>query len=378
MDVVGVADDAPRPTHLMAHRLGERVELVGPVQRDRGDVIADVELDRLEVSRLGGDAVWAGVGEPGHEKQVTLFADDVASRRRRNADRQQVLARWVADLVDEPSVELKRRPGGGSHQAWDVNVDGAGAMVPARRRRRTRRPEALHVAPGGRDLPGGQHARDPQPAACSASTPISRRCCSNGRPATPRFARLAPDRTDRHHRRLRAVARTPPRRRSGRTRSAGSAAGRRRSSRPSTMNSTFGRPASIRQVFPTRSSPPASSGCAPTSPTRATPGPSLVQGDTGPGNFLHDGRRVTAFLDFELGHLGDPMEDLAWVGHAQRPGAGPRLRTLPRRVRRRPRERRPIAIASGTTPSSPNSASPRSERSDSAPRPTWKPSTATG
>ena len=42
--------------------------------------------------------------------------------------------------------------------------------------------------------------------------------------------------------------------------------------------------------------------------------PSLVQGDTGPGNFLHDGHRVTALVDFELAHLGDPMEDLAWVG----------------------------------------------------------------
>jgi hypothetical protein len=49
--------------------------------------------------------------------------------------------------------------------------------------------------------------------------------------------------------------------------------------------------------------------------------PALVQGDTGPGNFLHDGHRVTAFLDFELAHLGDPMEDLAWVGtrNAQEP-----------------------------------------------------------
>ena len=49
--------------------------------------------------------------------------------------------------------------------------------------------------------------------------------------------------------------------------------------------------------------------------------PTLVQGDTGPGNFLHDGDRVTAVLDFELAHLGDPMEDLAWVGtrHAQEP-----------------------------------------------------------
>jgi aminoglycoside phosphotransferase (APT) family kinase protein len=49
--------------------------------------------------------------------------------------------------------------------------------------------------------------------------------------------------------------------------------------------------------------------------------PSLVQGDTGPGNFLHDGRNVTAVLDWELGHLGDPMEDLAWLGtrNAQEP-----------------------------------------------------------
>jgi aminoglycoside phosphotransferase (APT) family kinase protein len=49
--------------------------------------------------------------------------------------------------------------------------------------------------------------------------------------------------------------------------------------------------------------------------------PSLIQGDTGPGNFLHDGSKVTAFLDFELGHLGDPMTDLAWVGtrNAQEP-----------------------------------------------------------
>jgi hypothetical protein len=46
-----------------------------------------------------------------------------------------------------------------------------------------------------------------------------------------------------------------------------------------------------------------------------------VQGDTGPGNFLHDGHRVTAVLDFELAHLGDPMEDLAWIGtrNAQEP-----------------------------------------------------------
>ena len=41
--------------------------------------------------------------------------------------------------------------------------------------------------------------------------------------------------------------------------------------------------------------------------------PSVVQGDTGPGNFLHEDGRITAVVDWEFAHLGDPMEDLAWV-----------------------------------------------------------------
>lgn len=36
----------------------------------------------------------------------------------------------------------------------------------------------------------------------------------------------------------------------------------------------------------------------------------LVQGDTGPVNFLFDGDRVSAVIDWEWGHLGDPLEDL--------------------------------------------------------------------
>ena len=49
----------------------------------------------------------------------------------------------------------------------------------------------------------------------------------------------------------------------------------------------------------------------------AAPGPPermvLVHGDLGPGNVLHDGRRVTGLCDWELAHVGDPMEDLAWI-----------------------------------------------------------------
>jgi aminoglycoside phosphotransferase (APT) family kinase protein len=40
---------------------------------------------------------------------------------------------------------------------------------------------------------------------------------------------------------------------------------------------------------------------------------SLVHGDPGPGNFVHDGHRVLAFTDWEFSHLGDPTEDWAFL-----------------------------------------------------------------
>lgn len=40
---------------------------------------------------------------------------------------------------------------------------------------------------------------------------------------------------------------------------------------------------------------------------------SLVHGDLRPGNFLYQEEGVTALLDWEMVHLGDPVEDLAWV-----------------------------------------------------------------
>jgi aminoglycoside phosphotransferase (APT) family kinase protein len=40
---------------------------------------------------------------------------------------------------------------------------------------------------------------------------------------------------------------------------------------------------------------------------------SLCHGDAGPGNFLFEGSRVTALLDWEFAHVGDPHDDLAWV-----------------------------------------------------------------
>lgn len=43
------------------------------------------------------------------------------------------------------------------------------------------------------------------------------------------------------------------------------------------------------------------------------PPPVIVHGDAGPGNFLFDGDKVTALLDWELVHYGDPMADLAML-----------------------------------------------------------------
>jgi aminoglycoside phosphotransferase (APT) family kinase protein len=39
----------------------------------------------------------------------------------------------------------------------------------------------------------------------------------------------------------------------------------------------------------------------------------LVQGDTGPGNFMYENGKVTAVVDWELAHFGDPMDDIAWL-----------------------------------------------------------------
>ena len=41
---------------------------------------------------------------------------------------------------------------------------------------------------------------------------------------------------------------------------------------------------------------------------------SVVHGDYRTGNFLHDGNgRIVALLDWEMAHIGDPLEDLGWA-----------------------------------------------------------------
>lgn len=40
---------------------------------------------------------------------------------------------------------------------------------------------------------------------------------------------------------------------------------------------------------------------------------SIVHGDYRSGNFLVEGGRISAILDWEMAHIGDPLEDLAWA-----------------------------------------------------------------
>jgi aminoglycoside phosphotransferase (APT) family kinase protein len=50
----------------------------------------------------------------------------------------------------------------------------------------------------------------------------------------------------------------------------------------------------------------------------------LLQGDTGPANFMFDENGVTALVDWEWGHYGDPMEDLGniWLRDYFYPSSG--------------------------------------------------------
>lgn len=55
---------------------------------------------------------------------------------------------------------------------------------------------------------------------------------------------------------------------------------------------------------------------------------SVVHGDYRTGNFLEVDGRITAILDWELVHLGDPHEDLAWASMPMYKGGSPYLGRL--------------------------------------------------
>lgn len=60
----------------------------------------------------------------------------------------------------------------------------------------------------------------------------------------------------------------------------------------------------------------------------AAPHVAIVHGDYRTGNFLEQGGRITAILDWELVHLGDPHEDIGWLTLPMYMGGSPHFGRL--------------------------------------------------
>ena len=234
-------------------------------------------------------------------------------------ERQALLTRWVAGVVDVAEVEITRRPGGGSHQAWEVSVAGeprwflrADAVEPDAVKHYTLRREAqIYRAVNSLGIPSpqvlGVHEE-------MEAVLLERSSGDAG------FARLDPAaQTEIIDDFAPLLAKLH-------------AADVTTLDLPGLLPAATISEAVVNELDlwearldATGVADPILTACfqwlRTNVPDTGERPPSLVQGDTGPGNFLHDGRRVTAFLDFELGHLGDPMEDIAWVGtrNAQEP-----------------------------------------------------------
>ena len=189
-------------------------------------------------------------------------------------------------------------------------------VVPAARRSGWRR--LVHgLRPRGRGVPRARAARHPDPArlgrrrghsTCSSSTGADGQVWfqASARPGDVAVA-VAQD-FMRHlatwHRRRRA-------------RSSCRASVRCARSREHQRDQLAGHRGDVRARGPRRDrstcSPACSSSiCCSTSPT-TTVSPCSSRATPVPGNFMYDGDRVTAIVDWELAHVGDPMDDIAWL-----------------------------------------------------------------
>ena len=230
----------------------------------------------------------------------------------------QELATWAAEVVGERAVELVRRPGGGSHQAWDVVGEHgrwflrADPVAPAAHVHYTLRREA--------DIYRAVHAIGLPTAQVLGIHPTLEAVLLERVEGDAAFAPLPADAQvaiiDDFAPWLAKLHAADP-----------SDLGLSALGDVATIDEGTRRELEIweARLVASGAVDPFLTACfrwlSEHVPDTGGQRPSLVQGDTGPGNFLHDGSRVTAFLDFELAHVGDPMTDLAWVStrNAQEP-----------------------------------------------------------
>ena len=92
----------------------------------------------------------------------------------------------------------------------------------------------------------------------------------------------------------------------------------------------------------------------------------LVQGDTGPGNFMYAGAELVAITDWELAHWGDRHDDLAWILVRDTLERFPDLAAPPARRRDREWRRASIPAARATSASSHSSVPPSARSRDCA------------
>ena len=235
--------------------------------------------------------------------------------------------------------DLRRLSGGASRETWSFTANGRALIL---RRDPPGRPglpgsmrfeaDAMRAcrraglaAPEVLVDDDGTRARHRRPGDGPRRRARRSRAGSSATTSTPTRAR-AP------RRRPRPIPRRPARHRSRRGAGRASTPTPSRSRGPPTSNSTTS----------ARRSRRATNGCSPTGPPRTAT--TIVHGDLRLGNVIVDEHGLAAAIDWELVHVGDPLEDLAWLCvKAWRFGAplevGGRRHDRParRRVRRRGR-----------------------------------------
>ncbi len=218
-----------------------------------------------------------------------------------------IRARLAEVLGEPPTGEIRRLSGGASRETYLCGCGSRGAAGPADRTRAGSRRASRPGRPRCSRPPHRRACRWRAWSRTAAMTPCSARPGRSSRRSPARRDPKAdpPGRTPRamRHELIDSVAAGARGRAPHAGRSLAGAAGRG-SARAAARAARAPRRAASR---------PSSSPSARSAATGRRPRRTLVHGDFRMGNLMVDGERVTGVLDWELAHIGDPVEDLGWL-----------------------------------------------------------------